>query len=285
VGLRLQRVCCTVGKFNAFHIGHRKLIEEARKRCGNVKVISIRGKGIELLSDRERREVIRDLGVEVIDIPFSKVKDLSPEEFFKLLKEFGCSKLIVGKDWRFGRGRSAGVEEALRLGREFGIEVIPVDTVEFNGEKVGTSRIFYLLSQGNVEEANELLGFPFFVIGKVVEGRKLGRKIGFPTLNVDVGRELPLKRGVYVVRLSFDGKSFYGVANYGVRPTFGTLEPLLEVHVPEENLPSLYGKEVKVEFLKFLRPEISFSSVEELGKQIKLDVRKLKRFLEERVGR
>ncbi len=274
-----------MGKFNAFHLGHRRLIEEAKKRCGSVKVISIRGKGRELFSERERKAIARRLGVELVDIPFEKVRELSPEEFFALLKKLGCGYLIVGKDWRFGRGRSAGVSEALKLGKEFGIEVIPVETVEVNGEKVGTSRIFELLSEGRVKEANRLLGFPYFVIGKVVEGRKVGRELGFPTVNVEVGRELPLKRGVYLVKVGVNGRELYGIANYGVRPTFGSSEPLLEVHFPGRELPPLYGREVVVEFLSFIRPEIAFGSVEELKNQIKLDIRKFKTLLEERVGK
>lgn len=281
----MQRVCCTVGKFNAFHRGHRKLIEEAKKRCDKVLVVSIRGKGIELFSERERQEIAKELGVELLNLPFERVRELSPEEFMEFLKSLGCNTLIVGKEWRFGKGRSAGVKEAQEIGRSLGIEVVPVEPVKEGGEKVGTSKIFELLKEGRVKEANELLGFPFFVVGRVVEGRKVGREIGFPTVNVELERELPLKRGVYAVRLKFDGKEYYGLANYGVRPTFGGSELTLEVFIPDETLPPLYGREVRVEFLDFIRPEKAFKTVEELKEQIKLDITKFKTLLEERVGR
>ncbi len=275
-----------MGKFNAFHVGHRFLIEEAKRRCPKVKVISIRGKGRELFSKREREEILKELGVEFVEIPFGEVKELSPRDFFLLLKEMGCSVLVVGKDWRFGKGRCAGVKEAMELGREFGIEVIPVEPLTLNGEKVGTSKIFELLKEGKVEDANRLLGFPYFVIGKVVEGKKLGRRLGFPTLNLEVGRELPLKRGVYLVEIAFNGNKFFGLANYGVRPTVSEeRKPTLEVHVPGREFPPLYGRKVKVSFLSFLRPELKFKGVEELKEQIKLDLRKFKKLLEERVGR
>ena len=281
----MQRVCCTVGKFNAFHKGHQKLIEEAKRRCDRVIALSIRGKGIELFSEREREEIARELGVELINLPFEEVKELSPEGFLEFLKGLGCNTLVVGREWRFGKNRSAGVKEAQEIGKKLGIEVLPVEPVMEGSEKVGTSKIFNLLSEGRVKEANRLLGFPYFVIGKVVKGRGVGSKMGFPTLNVEVGRELPLRRGVYVVKVELDGRELYGLANYGVRPTFGGSVPTLEVHLPGEELPPLYGKEVKVKFLDFIRPERAFKTVDELKEQIKLDITKFKTILEERVGR
>ena len=281
----MQRTCCTVGKFNAFHIGHQKLIKEAKNRCDKVLIISIQGIGKELFSQREREEISKRLKVEIVNLPFSEIKELSPEEFFHILKNLGCNTVVVGKDWRFGKNRKGGVKEALEIGKRLGIEVVPVETVNVEGRKVGTSLIESLLKEGRVEEANKLLGFPYFAIGEVVKGKGIGRKMGFPTLNVKRDKELPLKEGVYLVRVKIDGKEFYGLSNYGKRPTFGGKEKWLEIFVPQRELPELYGKEVKVEFLKFLRPEKAFKSVEELKNQIKLDLQTFKSFLEEEVGR
>jgi riboflavin kinase/FMN adenylyltransferase len=280
----LRKLCCTVGKFNSFHRGHQRLIDEARKRCKEILVISIRGKGEELFSEREREELARRFSVKLLNLSFDSIKELSPREFFSFLKELGCELLVVGKDWRFGKGRRAGVREAEEIGRELSIEVVPVEFERVKGEKVSTSRIVKLLKEGKVKEANELLGFPYFVIGRVERGREVGRKLGFPTVNLSFDRELPLRRGVYLVRLSFNGESYEGLANYGVRPTFSLSSPVLEVFVPGKELPPLYGREVKVEFLDFLRDERKFSGVEELKKQIKLDLRKFKTLLEEGVG-
>jgi riboflavin kinase/FMN adenylyltransferase len=266
-----------VGKFNALHKGHKRLIEEAKKRCDRTVLISIRGKGIELFSEREREEIAKELGVELLNLSFEEVKEISPQEFMKFLKDLGCSTLIVGKEWRFGKNRSAGVKEAKEIGEKLGVEVVSVEPIKEGGKKVGTSEIYSLLKEGRIREANRLLGYPFFVVGKVVKGRKVGRKIGFPTLNVDTGRELPLKFGVYAARLVLDGKGHSAVANYGVRPTFDGSYPVLEVHVPDEKLPPLYGREVKVEFLDFIRPEKRFSDARELKRQIELDVESLKR--------
>lgn len=274
----MRKSCCTVGKFEAFHRGHRKLIERAKELCDRVKVISIRGKGEKLFTDEERREIAEDLEVELLDVPFSDVRNLSPREFFKRLKEWGCGVLVVGEDWRFGKERTGDIKTAEALGKEFGIEVITVPPETENGEKIGASRIRELLSEGNIEKANRLLGFPYFAAGVVVKGSSKGRKIGFPTVNVKPFKELPLPFGVYAVNLTFDGKTYRGVANYGRAPTLKNSEPVVEVFVPEVELPSLYGRNVRVEFLKFLRPEKRFSSVEELINQIKLDVENLKEF-------
>lgn len=276
--MKLQKSCCTVGKFEAFHRGHRKLIEVAKGLCPSVKVISIRGKGETLFTDEEREEIARGLKIELLNLSFSEVKELTPEEFFNLLKDLGCSVLVVGEDWRFGKDRSGDVETARELGKKLGIEVVTVLVERFNGEKIGATKVRELLSIGKVEEANKLLSFNYFAFGEVVKGSSKGREIGFPTVNVKPFKELPLPFGVYAVNLVVDGRVYRGIANYGRAPTLKESEPLIEIFVPGEELPELYGKTVKVEFLKFFRPEKRFSSVEELVNQIKLDLKNLKEF-------
>ncbi|WP_456435706.1 riboflavin kinase [Thermovibrio ammonificans] len=279
-----QKSCCLVGKFSALHRGHRKLIEEARKRCSDVKLVTVK-RGEQLFSGEEREELLKELRVESVELPFEHIKELSPEEFLKLLKEMGCSVLVVGKEWRFGKGRSGTAETAKKLGRKLGIEVVTVEPVKEGESKISTSEIVKLLREGSIEEANRLLGFNYFTVGTVERGKGLGRRLGFPTLNVKV-KELPLPYGVYAVNLVIEGRKLPAVANYGVRPTVERdSKPVLEVHVPKAHLPQLYGKRVRVEFLKFLRPEKRFSTVEELKNQIKLDLKKFQTVLEERVGR
>ncbi len=279
-----QKSCCVVGKFEAFHRGHRRLIERAKEICTRVKVISIRGIGDSIFTDEERKEIANELNVELLNVPFSEVKDFSPQEFFEKLKEWKCDVLVVGEDWRFGKNRKGDVKTAKALGKSSGIEIFVVPVETEGKEKIGASRIRELLSLGKVEEANKLLGFPYFAAGVVVRGSSKGREIGFPTVNVKPFKELPLPFGVYAVNLIFDEKTSRGVANYGKAPTLKNSEPLIEVFVPGEKLPSLYGRQVKVEFLKFLRPEKRFSSVDELIKQIKLDVENLKEFWRSEVG-
>ncbi len=282
--MKSRRNCCTVGKFEAFHRGHRKLIDTAKTLCDSVKVISIRGKGRRLFTDEERREIADQLGIELVNVPFNEIKELSPRQFFNRLKEYGCNVLVVGEDWRFGKNRSGNVETARKLGKELGIEVVTVPVEKENGKKIGASRILKLLSEGNLEEANELLGFPYFVIGNVVRGSSRGKKLGFPTVNVKPLKDLPIPFGVYAVNLQVGNKAYRGIANYGTAPTLKMCEPIVEVFIPEARIPNLYGKNVKVEFLKFFRPEKKFDTVEELVSQIKLDLENLKDFWRLEVG-
>ena len=274
---KLPNGCCIVGKFESFHLGHQKLIDEAKKLCGRVKVISI-NKFAEpvLFTNEEREEISKTLGVELVNLNFEEIKDLTPWQFFKVLKELGCSFLLAGKDWRFGKNRVGDVDTAKVLGKQFGIRVEDFPLVEVDGKKVGTTLIKEFLKKGNLEKTNELLGFPYFSIGKVVRGRGIGKELGFPTLNVETGKKLLIPFGVYKVELSLNGKNLLGVANYGVKPTFGENPPTLEVHIPNRNLPeNLEGKKVKINFLRFLRKEKKFHNVEELKKQIKFDIEKL----------
>ena len=281
-----QKKCCIVGKFETFHRGHRKLIERAKKLCRKVLIISIKKGRFTVFSEEERKEIAKGLGVKLINLPFETVKELSPEEFFQLLKENNCQYLIVGEDWRFGKDRKGDVETAKELGKRLGIEVITVQAEKVDGEKIATSRIKELLKEGKVAEANKLLGFSYFCLGTVTPGDRLGRSLGYPTLNVHPQKEILLPNGVYEVALTVDGERLRGIANLGVRPTVcNGLERKLEVHVPDRELPELYGKKVKVEFLRFIRPEKRFNSIEELKKQIKFDVENLKRYWRDNVGR
>jgi len=282
--LKSPRSCCTVGKFEAFHRGHRKLIEKAKEVCSSVKVGSIRGLGLRLFSERERAEIAKELKIELINLPFERIKDQTPEEFMEFLSKMGCSVLVVGKDWKFGKGKKGNVESAKEIGKKLGMKVLEVETEKESGKKISTSRIVELLTQGKIEDANRLLGFPYFLMGRVVRGMQLGRKLGFPTLNVKLEKELFLPFGVYVVRACFGGECFRGVANFGRAPTLKEKEPTLEVFIPNRNLSDSYGEVVRVEFFKFLREEKKFKSVEELSSQIKLDVEVSKQFWREFVG-
>lgn len=282
--LKSRRNCCTVGKFEAFHRGHRKLIDTAKTLCDSVKVISIRGKGEKLFTDEERQEIADQLGIELVNVSFGEVKELSPRQFFNKLKESGCSILVIGEDWRFGKNRSGDVETARKLGEELDIEVVTVPVEKKNGKKIGASRVLKLLSGGNLEEANELLGFPYFLIGRVVRGISKGREIGFPTVNVEPLKNLPIPFGVYAVNFRVGNNVYRGIANYGRAPTLKMCEPIVEVFIPETRIPNLHGKSVKVEFLKFFRPEKKFDTVEELVNQIKLDLENLKDFWRLKVG-
>ncbi len=272
-----QKKCCIVGKFEAFHKGHQKLIDTAKKVCNEVEIISISGlRKIKIFSDEEKLLLAKRFNVSLKSIPFLEIKNLSPEEFFKKLKNLGCQSVVVGTDWRFGKDRTGNVRTATELGNKHNIQVICVEPVKENGKKIGTEEILTLLKEARVKEANELLGFNYFCLGKVIRGNQLGKRLGFPTLNVLCNKQLILPYGVYEVKIQINGKTLKGIANYGIKPTIGGEKPIVEVHIPGEELPELYGKPLIVEFIRFIRKEKKFSSLEELKNQIKFDVEKLK---------
>ena len=264
--------CCLVGKFESFHKGHQELLKKAKEECKEVLVFSIRRFPDPIFSEKEREVIAQRFGFKILFLDFDSVRSLTPEDFFVFLKKNGCEKLFVGEDWRFGKDRKGDVKTAVDLGRKVGISVEVVKMVEENGERISTNRIKLLLQEGKIEKANELLGFNYFVLGKVVRGEGLGKKLGFPTVNVETGKKLWIKRGVYVVKMQVRGNVFEGVANYGTAPTVSRNKFLLEVHVPGKNVEVKEGEEVAVEFLKFLRKEKKFSSLEDLKEQLRRDV-------------
>jgi len=276
---------CIVGKFESFHRGHQLLIERAKQFGEDVKLISIwlpfnLKEYVPLFSEEERKELSRAFGVELRNIAFEKVRDMSPEEFFKLLKRLGCRRIVAGEDWRFGKGRGGDISTAMKLGRAYSIDVVPVKPILVGGRKIGTSQIRKLLTEGMVEEANSLLGFNYFCLGSPEKGRGVGRKIGYPTINVSCRKKLILKPGVYKVKVNWDGVVKVGVANFGTRPTFKLgEEKVLEVHIPGEKVECLNCGRIRVEFLKFIREERRFESVEELKEQIAKDIRSLGKIL------
>ena len=282
-----QNRCCIVGKFESFHRGHQFLIEKAKELCSQVSVISInKFSQNPLFTPEERNKIAENLGVKLINLKFEEIKDKTPEEFFQILRNLGCSKLLAGKDWKFGKNRSGNIETAKKLGEKYNVEVLEVPLITNSGEKIGTSTIKALLKEGKLEEANKLLGFPYFCFGRTVKGDGRGKELGFPTINVKPEKRLLIPYGVYAVNLKVNGKYYRGIANYGVKPTFGENEPIIEVHIPNEKIPSLpLHTPATVEFLKFFRREKRFNNVEELKKQIKFDLENLKQFWRNSLGR
>jgi riboflavin kinase/FMN adenylyltransferase len=180
----------------------------------------------------------------------------------------------VGENWRFGAKRRGDVALLLAQAREQQVPVLSASRIQYNGGPISSTRIRECLEAGNITEANSLLGYSYFAEGEVIPGRRLGRTIGFPTLNVAWQPELQPRHGVYAVRVSNErtDSPLPGVANYGLRPTVAEATmPLLEAHVLGE-CPFHEGECISVEWLQFLRPECKFAGLEELRVQIARDV-------------
>jgi len=280
-----------IGIFDGVHLGHRAVIEaavqSAHRESGQAAVLTFAphpstvlrpDNPTHLLMDRPAKaRVLGGLGVEsVITQPFTlEFAGIEAEEFLPWLKR-KLPQLVavyVGENWRFGRGRRGDIALLVAEGRKHRVNVFSAPRVNFDGEPISSSRIRSLVESGEMAAANTMLGFVYFAEGPITPGKKLGRMLGFPTLNIAWAPDLRPRFGVYVVRVSGikSTAGLPGVANYGLRPTIEkTTEPRLEVHLLGE-CPYDAGDTVTVEWLQFLRPEMKFEGVGELRVQITHD--------------
>ncbi len=282
-----NRVAC-IGYFDGIHLGHRSLIDKTiaiakEKKCKSALItfspdpwVIIKGmKDIEHLTSLEQRvSLAKSLGIdEVIVVDFTiEVCHLSSSHFVKeILKPLKLNALICGFDFHYGF-KGEGNVQLLRKEAEALFEVFVIDSINRGNEKISTSRISNCLKAGDITQANELLGYPYFVEGNVIKGNQKGRTIGFPTANIQLSKEVLLpKVGVYKGRISFDDKIYVAMINLGHNPTFNYIEQLsMEVHIPNFE-DDLYGKVVKVTFLEFLREEIKFETIDQLIGQLEKD--------------
>ncbi len=280
-----------IGIFDGVHLGHRAVIESAvqsARRSGGVSAVLTfdphpsavlrPAQATKLLMSRAAKaRVLGELGVEiVITQPFDETfAALAAEDFLIWLRRYAprLAGIYVGENWRFGRGRAGDVAMLVAEGRRHGVHVFSAPRVNLDGEAISSSRIRTLLEAGQVSAANSLLGYAYVSEGRVAPGKKLGRTISFPTLNLDWTLAFRPRLGVYVVRIG-GGKTptaLRGVANFGLRPTVEkTTEPRLEVHALDE-CPYDAGDEIVVEWLEFLRPEMKFGGLGTLRAQIAAD--------------
>ena len=286
----------TVGKFDGVHMGHRKLISAVLREKENGYASCVVSFSIDVDQERsviytkeEQRRLCEALGVDVLaEYPLDEtIREMSGEEF---VSEILCGRLhakviVVGEDFRFGKGRGGDVTLLRNLEDIYGFKTVCIPKVEEERVRISSTGIRKLLTEGNIKEANGLLGRPYAVFGEVLHGKKLGRTIGFPTMNLipTVEKLLPAY-GVYVTRTKVDGQWFDGITNVGVRPTVDFDERVsVETHLFDCD-SDLYGKQVEVQFLDFLRPEQKFEDVEQLKKTIPEDVKKAKAILENSIG-
>ncbi len=281
-----EETALIVGNFDGLHLGHKYLIETLKKRAQDkgiktmvvtfcphpLKVLAPRLFLCELSNAEEKIELLDEEGIDYLcflrfDREFSQMKarDFLEEVIYRRL---GCRYLLVGYDWRFGYRREGEIELAREVGEELGFEVELAKPFKMGDHVVSSTLVRRLLSEGRLDEAETYLGRRYWIRRKVVKGDGRGSKLGFPTANLSDTENLCLKEGVYAVKVN---DALPGVANYGHRPTFEGRKRVLEVHIPNFS-ENLRGKKIKVEFLKFLREERKFSSLEELKAQIERDI-------------
>lgn len=288
----------TIGTFDGVHIGHQKIIKRlvdiAHKKHLNSVVLTFfphprmvlqNNNDIRLLNTIEEREtILSDLGLDYLVVKtFTKeFANLSAEEFVKniLVDKLNAKHIIIGYDHRFGKGRSANIDDLKSFGKQYDFEVEEISVQDIEDVSVSSTKIRNALNDGDILTANTYLGYNFYITGKVVKGKGLGRKIGFPTANIEIAEDYKLipKNGVYVIKTSIENKLVYGMMNIGMNPTVNGTKKTIEAHFFNFN-NDIYNQTLKIEFVARLRDEQKFESVELLKKQLKLDEKNAKVFI------
>jgi len=277
-----------LGNFDGVHLGHRHVLRSLAEVANGLPrvVVSFYPHPVRVLrgdrepralsSLREKRERFGELGIQLLyGIHFTKqFSKVTAREFIErvLVDALDAKVLVVGEDVAIGHNREGNLAFLKGELPKHGIALHIVPKFLSHGERPSSRRIRQVLGEGDVRSAAALLGAPFTVSARVGHGDKRGQKIGFPTANVMCGGRLLPKRGVYAVRVQLGEDLFDGVANIGVRPTFGGVGERLEVHILHHTFGSLYEKRLHVSFIDRLRDERKFNSLDELTDQIKLDI-------------
>ena len=282
------RSSVTLGKFDGLHRGHQKLINLIRREQGekNRSVIFtfdvsprsyiLHSPPKYLLTYEERRELAENLGVDILaECPFTEaLMHMEPEDFVKeyLAERLHARYLAVGPDFRFGYQRRGTPELLKELGRTYGFRTEIVEKEKYKGRDISSTFVREELEKGHIVEVNQLLGYTYFTKGEIVHGRQLGRTIGIPTANLipPVIKKLP-PNGVYITESLIQGKTYQGITNIGYKPTVKENFLGVETYLFSCNA-DLYGQEAEVRFYRYLRPEIKFSSLEELKCQMLKDI-------------
>lgn len=294
-----EKTACALGLFDGVHRGHQLIIKEAvkisRQTGGKSAVFcfktdTVTSKGHDgrvemLISDDEKHEKMRQLGIDYIYSPnFEKFKSMPPEIFVTdiLKKRLNCSHAVCGKDFTFGRGAVGKAEDLVRIGERHGITVHIIDPLKYGEEIISSTEIRHSIRCGNIAKANEMLGYRFGFELEVEHGFQIGRTWDFPTINQKIprGRVLP-KFGVYCSKVNIDGNWYSGVTNIGIKPTVkeNITTPLAETFIIDYE-GDLYGKILKLELYEFIRPEKKFDSFEELKAEIKRNTEQTKCFFD-----
>lgn len=282
----------TIGFFDGVHLGHNYLLErlksEAQQKSMQSMVVTF-GNHPRLFFDpncglrqltlsEEKIDLLKQKGVdEVVMLQFdAQLSRLTSREFMQLLVEqYEIKVLLMGYDHRFGSDRATLFDEYVEYGKQLGLEVKRCDGFSESEVMVSSSKVRRALELWDIPLANKLLGYKYFIKGRVVEGQKIGRKIGFPTANLEVDSlKLIPSDGVYVVEVIVKKEVYKGILNIGIRPTVDGDKRTIEVHIIGYEGAELYSEKLELRFLRFLRHEQRFSSLEDLREQIRKDFNK-----------
>ena len=282
----------TVGTFDGVHLGHLKLIDKviSISKSKNLRSIILtfsphprivlnNDADIKLLTtQREKNEIFGSYNIDyLLTQDFSKsFSKLSPIEFVRdiLVKKLNVKHIVTGYDHHFGKNRNANSNQLIEFSKDFGFDVTKVDAFHKNKVSISSTKIRNLIINGNINEANQLLGYQFILSGKVIGGLGRGKSLGFPTANILIDNyKIKPANGVYYISSILDGQNINGMMNVGVNPTFKDKGHSIEIHFFDFN-QNLYDKEISIRVIKKIREEKIFDSADELTTQLQLDKKK-----------
>ncbi|MFY9296444.1 MAG: bifunctional riboflavin kinase/FAD synthetase [Clostridiales bacterium] len=290
-------IAMALGSFDGVHVGHQMLIQQLKYIQNTIGCCSLvytfLNNPLELLNPKNAPSRIMTLPEKIskfnrfnIDYlvlnPFNKcLASMPPQDFIEhmLIKNYNLKYIVVGYDFKFGTLGSGNVNMLKEFSKSYGYEVIVVPPLSLGNEIVSSSLIRQLIKEGDVEKASLYLGSPYAINGKVVHGFGRGRKLGYPTANLefDTRKAVP-KNGIYLTRVKIEGVYYWGMTNVGTNPTFNNEGLFVETYILDYN-NTLYDTRIKLEFLKRIRDEKKFSNVEDLKNQIAKDVQWAKNYI------
>jgi riboflavin kinase / FMN adenylyltransferase len=289
-GETIKKTILTLGTFDGVHFGHKKILEKITQNTENGKYESLvltffphprivlqEDSDIKMLNTIDEKIALLDqIGIQNLVIhPFDeRFSRLTADEFVKniLVDQFHIHKIIIGHDHRFGRNRTANIDDLKAFGEEYNFEVEEISAQEIKEVSVSSTKIRNALNEGNVALANEYLGYDYPLTGVISQGKKLGRTIGFPTANLKIAENFKLipKNGVYIVKSIIDSKTVFGMMNIGFNPTVEGKFQTIEINYFDFN-QDLYNQKITVSIVERIRDEEKFESIDHLKTQLAKD--------------
>ena len=286
----------TIGTFDGMHTGHHFLFGCLETLAAQYRqkplvlyfplppktLLSAVPEMTVLTLPEEKKSLLKKAGTPALALDFSKCRNLTAQHFFNLLlTQYNMGGMIVGADFAFGKNRQGDVHFLATQCKRQGIPFQIARFSKTGTEKISSSLIRKTLASGDIHHANALLGYPYSLTGRVIKGNQLGRKLGFPTANLDTGIYKILPLGVFAVKVRVGRKFYNGFCNIGFRPTINTLNtklPLIEVHIFDFH-QSIYGRKITIWFVEKLRNEVKFEKLDALVRQLKQDREEAKKLL------
>ena len=285
-----RKTIITIGTFDGVHLGHQSILKKVVEAKENntyesslltffphPRMVLQQDTSIKLLNTiDEKAELLDKFGIDNLIIhPFDAAfSNLSAEEFVKeiLIDQLNIHKIIIGHDHRFGKNRTADISDLILFGKKYGFEVEQINAHEIDEIAISSTKIRKALMEGNIKLANQFLGYSYFISGKVIEGKKIGRTLGFPTANIQINESYKLlpKNGVYIVSSEINDSLYFGMMNIGKNPTIGENDQSIEVHYFDMS-ENIYNKKLKISILEHIRDERKFNSLSDLQAQLEKD--------------